>query len=346
MRLDSANRSFLYLTGVALALGAVVICGALGGVLEPLLLRRLSREGAVGFLNVSLLAVLPFLLITALGLARACRSLFRQISAARRLARLVGEVSIDQPRELRDLVGEAGLGGRVTLLDIPEAFSFVYRALAPRVTLSVGLLECASAAELRAVLEHERYHVSNLDPLKVMVARCLSEAFFFLPVLGLLRARYVMARELAADRRAIEVCGRTALVGALLKVIHGPDWNELELAVALSDPASLDTRLVQLEEGGEPRLTGTDARGVMVSLLGCGFLAATFLLALANLDGTAVTHHVAGAGIAGAVLLGGILCTAPFAGAGLLAYLLIALRAGRPLQTGGVCGPQRPAPGA
>src|SRR6478672_10137934 len=37
--------------------------------------------------------------------------------------------------------------------------------LTPRVAVSRGLLEGVSDDELRAVLEHERYHVCNLDPV-------------------------------------------------------------------------------------------------------------------------------------------------------------------------------------
>ena len=45
MRPDRATRGFLTLLAVALLVGALVLCGALGGVLIPLLLSRLSGEG-------------------------------------------------------------------------------------------------------------------------------------------------------------------------------------------------------------------------------------------------------------------------------------------------------------
>jgi len=41
-----------------------------------------------------------------------------------------------------------------------------------------------SPAELDAVLEHEHYHVRNRDPLKLVLARALPAAFFYLPVLA------------------------------------------------------------------------------------------------------------------------------------------------------------------
>jgi hypothetical protein len=48
MRLDSANRSFVALMTLVLLLGMYVLCGALGSVLVPLVLARVSliTEGA------------------------------------------------------------------------------------------------------------------------------------------------------------------------------------------------------------------------------------------------------------------------------------------------------------
>jgi Zn-dependent protease with chaperone function len=65
--------------------------------------------------------------------------------------------------------------------DAADSFSFVYGVMTPRVAVSRGLLERATGDELRAVLEHERYHVRNIDPLKAAIVRVLSEALFHSP---------------------------------------------------------------------------------------------------------------------------------------------------------------------
>jgi hypothetical protein len=51
MRLDSANRSFLALMSLALLLGMYVLCGAVGSVLVPLVMARVSHEGMAGLLD-------------------------------------------------------------------------------------------------------------------------------------------------------------------------------------------------------------------------------------------------------------------------------------------------------
>jgi Zn-dependent protease with chaperone function len=335
MRLDSANRSFLALMSLALLLGMYVLCGAVGGVLVPLVMARVSHDGIAGLLDSggSMLPVLLFIILVAVGLAFGARSIARQILASSRLARRVRGLMLELPDELALTGSEVGLGGRVVLLDAPEWFSFAYGVLTPRVAVSRGLLEGVSDEELRAVLEHERYHVCNLDPLKVVLVQALSAAFFFLPALDSLRARYLAGRELAADRRAVRACGRRPLAGALLKVVRGPDWSELEGVAAIGGPELLDVRVAQLETGIQPKLSTLSITRATVSLVGATLFAATFLAAVFSFGGPAAVYRATGTGLTIADLLSGLTCAAPFAGAGLVAYWLIARRASQPLTT-------------
>ena len=230
MRLDQANRSFLAFVGVAFLFGATVLCGAIGSVLVPLSLARMSHGGFLGLWNdrASLLAPLVLLGLILVGVGLGGRALARQTIASRVLSRRVRALTTTAPEALAQAARQTGLAGRVVLVDAGDSFSFVYGAMTPRVAVSRGLLERATDDELRAVLEHERYHVRNVDPLKAALVRVLSEALFILPALDSLRTRYMAGRELAADRRAVALCGRRPLAGALLKVVRGPDWSELE----------------------------------------------------------------------------------------------------------------------
>jgi Zn-dependent protease with chaperone function len=333
MRLDSANRSFLAFMGVALLLGAYVLCGAVGGVLVPLIVARVSHDGAAGLVGDSAAspALLLFVILVAVSLVLAGRSLARQVLASRSLARRVRGLARVLPGQLTGAAMQAGLGGRVVLVDAPESFSFVYGVLTPRVAVSHGLLEGVSGEELRAVLEHERYHVRNLDPLKAVLVQALSAALFFLPALDALRIRYAAGRELAADRRALTVCGRRPLVGALLKVVRGPQWSELDLTAAIGGHELLDIRLAQLETGRQPRLATPGITHATTSLLGAALLVASFLASVSSFGGPAAVRAATGTGIVTANLIGGFSCVASFAGACLLAYWLLARRASRAL---------------
>jgi Zn-dependent protease with chaperone function len=334
MRLDQANRSFLAFVGVASLSGATVLCGVLGGVLLPLSLARISHGGLAGLWSdrASLFVPLALFVLIAVGLGLGARALLRQAVASRVLSRRVHALANTAPEALAQAARQTGLAGRVVFIDEADSFSFVYGVTTPRVAVSRGLLERATGDELRAVLEHERYHVRNIDPLKAAIVRVLSEALFFLPALISLRTRYVAARELAADRRAVALYGRRPLAGALLKVVRGPDWSEQAGAAAIASPQLLDVRLVQLETGSEPKPEALDAKNVVLSLGAAALFAVMFLVSVSGLGGAAAVYHATGTGLASATWLDTLTCTAPFAGAGLVIYSLLAVRASRPLR--------------
>jgi|NGEPerStandDraft_6_1074524.scaffolds.fasta_scaffold71284_1 hypothetical protein len=126
--------------------------------------------------------------------------------------------------------------------------------------------------------------------------------------------------------------GRLGLARVLLKVVRGPDWSEQAGAAAMSTPELLDVRLIQLETGSEPKPEALDGKSVVLSLGGATLLAVIFLVSASGLGGTAAVYHATGTGLISATSLDMLTCTAPFAGAGLVMYALVALRASRPLR--------------
>ncbi len=331
MRLDTANRSFATLAISSLLLGVYVFCCAAGCVLVPLIVSRVSHHGIGGLADGShnLLAAVVFVVLVGVGAVLGARSLWRQITASRVLALRVDSLALALPGELERAAETAGLSGRVVLVDCPESFSFAYGALTPRVAVSRGLFEGFAANELQAVLEHERYHVHNLDPLKVLVVRALPTTFFFVPALGALRTRYVAARELAADRRAVQTCGRKPLVAALMKVVRGPAWSEVAPAIGGSE--LLDLRVSQLETGNEPRLSGLTRTDAVLSVLGGLVFAGVFVASIVGFGGPSSVSRVSGTGLSLGDVLSSVMCVVPFAVGGLVLYRWIAWRAREPL---------------
>jgi Zn-dependent protease with chaperone function len=320
MRLDSGNRSF-----VGLLVAGTVLSVALGTAacaLLSLLLYRLATEGGEAFSHTWAIAPAAlFLGVNAAGPLLGVRSLGRQVASSRRLRRRVTRLSRPPSPELTAAAEAARLGRRVRVIDSPEAFSFAYGALQPRVVVSQGLLECASADELQAVLVHERYHVRNLDPLKVVLTRALAATFFLVPVLRELEHRYLAGRELAADRRALRVCGRRPLASALLKVVGGPAWPELGSAAAIGGSELLNVRVAQLESGREPP-SQLSRRNLVLSVGTLALLVASLVTAVIGLGGPAValgmSHSQMDASGFGAVMSFG--CTAPLLLGGWLAW--------------------------
>jgi beta-lactamase regulating signal transducer with metallopeptidase domain len=182
------------------------------------------------------------------------------------------------------------------------------------------------------VLEHERYHVRNLDPLKVLLARALPATFFYAPVLSSLQRRYVAARELAADRRAFESCGRGPLAGALFKVVRGPTWPELQTAAAIGGPELLDIRIGQLETGSEPRLATLTPRAVAISVLAAALLVGLFVASLVAYGGPSEVADATGMGFTALDIASGLICAVPWAIGLWLGFGWLARRSGKPLR--------------
>jgi len=329
--MDSPTRNFLGLVGTSATLAAYPVCGFIAYVLVPLL--GLS-PGALAHLGpVCLLpaVVLTVLVGTSAGIA--ARTLGRQISASRRLSRRVRALALPPPSELSVAAQATGLDGRVTVLDSPEQFSFVYGILVPRVAIACGFLESLTAEELRAALEHERYHVRHLDPLRALLGKALTEAFFLVPSLEVLRLRYEAGRELAADRRAERVGGRRALLGALAKALEEPG-REPVISASLADPASLDARISRLETGEAPALASVGLQGLLMSALGaCSFLL-LLIAAVVGLGGTSALASMAADELSASGTLLGALCAAPVIAVVGLGYWRLSRRAGEPLPLG------------
>jgi Zn-dependent protease with chaperone function len=330
VRLDTANRSFAALGGASLAM-AWLLCGAVACVLVTLIGYRVAEDGIGALTSGSdLWPALAFLGLVGAGAMLGIRSLLEQVVCSVRLGRRVSELELPLTAEVEEAANGMDLRNRVVLVDSGESFSFTYGALTPRVAVSRGLVEATSRRELEAVLEHERYHVRNLDPLKVLVARALPATFFYLPALREMRGRYIAGRELAADRRAVSRCGRQPLAGALFKVVRGPQWPELGAAAAIGGPELLDVRVAQLETGEEPAVPGLSRLGIGLSLLGGAVLLAAFLATVTAVGGPSAIARETGTGLDPLDIALGVLCVVPWAVGGLAAYAWLSRRARNP----------------
>jgi beta-lactamase regulating signal transducer with metallopeptidase domain len=304
--MDSASRNFAFLVGLSLSFIAYGVCGLVVYALVPLVAGDHGASPVAGTIALGLLVAL-----LAASLVLGARAAWRHRVANARLIRRVERSAVDLPDDLRALARAAGLEGRVVLVERAELFSFVYGVFVPHLAISTGMLARLSPPELRAALEHERYHVRNLDPLRELVGRVLAEALFFLPLASLLHRHYAIERELAADRRASEVCGRRPLAGALLAALESPD-PEPRASVALGGSALLTSRLSQLETGRRAPAEGIDGATFLRSVLGLAAVAVLFMAAVYGVGGSAATDRLVAAELAPANLLAGTaLCVAP-----------------------------------
>lgn len=119
--------------------------------------------------------------------------------------------------ELADEAQRAGAELFVFPASRPVAFCVGLRR--PRVVLSAGLLAGLDSDEQKAVVWHEALHARSREPLKCLAARLAAQTFFWVPLLRELLERYLLVKELAADREAVAKTSRRALAGALAQVV-------------------------------------------------------------------------------------------------------------------------------
>lgn len=151
------------------------------------------------------LAVLVLAVIAAMVAFRGVAAVTHQVHGHRRFMSAL---------TLRDRRRIAGVDVTVVAGARPQAFCAGY--LFPAVYVSEGVLRLADD-EVAAVVTHEEHHRRRRDPLRILLARVLSAALFFVPVLRPLERRYEALAELAADdAAALKPQGRRALASALL----------------------------------------------------------------------------------------------------------------------------------
>jgi hypothetical protein len=177
--------------------------------------QRLSYPLAnAGALVVAALAAVGLAILIA-----AARAAIRELRADRRFRRAMAT------QERSSL-----LGTRIIDSDRPQAFCA--GLVHPEVYLSRGALELLNAAELSAVLAHERHHASRRDPLRLAVTRVLRDALFFVPTLRRVIARQQSLAEIGADEAAVTSAGgdRVALASAMLNFSEASGADSAGLA--------------------------------------------------------------------------------------------------------------------
>jgi hypothetical protein len=134
-------------------------------------------------------------------LVRAALSISRGVAAHRRI---VARMPVCEQRVVA--------GRRVLVVPAARPLAFCAGLLRPRVYVSTGALERLGEAELAAVVAHEAHHAARRDPLRILIARAIGDAYSF----GALPRREQALAELAADAAVVRSRGAAPLASALL----------------------------------------------------------------------------------------------------------------------------------
>jgi hypothetical protein len=158
-------------------------------------------------------------------------------------------------------------GRRVLVVPAKRTLAFCSGLLRPRVYVSTGAFERLAEDELAAVVAHEAHHAARRDPLRILVARAIGDAYS----LGALPRREQALAELAADAAVVRSRGAAPLASALLafdaaeiapervdRLVGGPPRHEVPRTLVAGAGAVIAGLLVLLVLGvlmqGHPRV--------------------------------------------------------------------------------------------
>jgi hypothetical protein len=218
-----AELALAALAATALLLAAIVMVDALRFHL-PLLV-----SGDHPAVDRHTVALTLLALVQAVVTGRAVRSLRRQGRVARRLGAL--------PVVERRRIGPHAVA--IVADPLPVAFCAGLRR--PAVFVTAGALERLAPDELLAVVEHEAHHVRRRDPLRLLVAQTLADAFA-LESLRDLPERQLATADLAADAAAVAAAGSARpLAAAMLRL---PDPRPERVDHLLGRPLAGGSRML------------------------------------------------------------------------------------------------------
>lgn len=197
--------------------------------------------------------------------------------------------SVGQPsKKLRDVASALGLEGGVLEISGERAGVFCAGFIRPRLYVAARAVQALEREELRAVLEHERYHLERRDPLRMFIAELVLWCLRFVPGIKRMYEEFRTSVELAADEAAIERLGSNrALSSALLRLLSQHGGTRVAAPVGVAYFGVTDRRIEHLLGEHQPR-----SRRTFVVFALVGFLA----LAGAGWSGLRVRAMTASAG--------------------------------------------------
>ncbi|WP_031511366.1 M56 family metallopeptidase [Streptomyces megasporus] len=123
--------------------------------------------------------------------------------------------------DLLAVVGRASPEHDAVLVDHDTPAVYCLPGRSRRVVVTRGAIDVLSREQLRAVLEHERAHITGRHHLCRAAAEAFARAFPKLPLARHAREQTALLLELAADDRALRACSRETLATALCEVAAG-----------------------------------------------------------------------------------------------------------------------------
>lgn len=232
------------------------------GLLLILLAAAALIAGADASCRGTLTGQVLFAVIVTLSTLAFVRALFLSVGRLREANDVVRASTLAVGR-LAQIARRANVAARV--IEDDALFCVLARVWRPVVVVSSGAVDHLNDLELSAALHHERGHARRGDQL---IAAALSFLVDLLPLPAMdLVHMYRRARELAADRHALDAVEAHDLASALLRFVH--PVQDVAGTAALGGDSTVRARLhLLLRETSPPQVSA-----VKRTLLACSLIA-------------------------------------------------------------------------
>jgi Zn-dependent protease with chaperone function len=221
----------LGLAGLTLAVHATALGGGLSHLIGACVLRLralYATPGGAAIAGLGLILAGAVAARTALTAASHLRTTGRQALRHAQTARLVGHP-------------EPALGA--VLVEHPEPAAYCVSGRHPMVIVTTGAVRALDAAQLDAVLAHERAHLAGRHHRLLAMARIVGQVLPFLPLMRDADAQVARLVELHADDAATRASDPRSLATALVVLATGAS-PEPALAAAATDAVQRIHRLL------------------------------------------------------------------------------------------------------
>ncbi|MCL4354820.1 M56 family metallopeptidase [Patescibacteria group bacterium] len=143
---------------------------------------------------------------------------------------------------LLPMLEELELTKKVSIVEDEKPFAFCLGLRHPSIYISTKTIKMMTNDELKAILLHEKYHLTKKDGLIMLIASLTKILFPFFPLISDFIQRYKLDREIKADNEVIINLGKEPLVSVLSKLLAFPSIPMLT-ASAIAESATVEARI-------------------------------------------------------------------------------------------------------
>lgn len=187
-----------------------------------------------------------FLVAIAIAFALGSLSFLIQVVKTKQLVKSLMRKQVALSQRAEKMTISLGLKGKVYALEDTNCFSFCAGITRPRILITTALVESLTDKELESVFLHEKAHIRNLDPFKILFGKTISWLFFFLPIFSEINKNMQATSEILADRFVTSFQQDDMYLRAALKKILMTPQMSFTAVPAIANPDFLEIRIHRL----------------------------------------------------------------------------------------------------